>query len=343
MRLRNLFEDKTKEVAIIFGRFNPPHQGHKAAWETAATKDVWYVGTNESTVGPKDPLPYNVKVEAMKTIWPDVQGHIVAETSWLTLASYVFEKHGKTKLIIVTDESWVVPTIQEYNGKSGPHGFYDFPEIRLYHDSIEEAKLELRKSSATSLRDAVAKGDRQAFSDAAGVSSETPVMGKPFFDLVAEYLMPYQEKAKAKASKKDSKKKEEPKKKEGSKKEKDSMKMSELGEGFYGRSYGYNPDRDAEREWNAARRADQDFRNRERNAGDDGEEYYQQQLQKQRELDRGPWYIRIDGKILTVKGEKKVFDWKKGAKNYALAILKNKPELQDKIMLTKNPEDKENG
>jgi hypothetical protein len=225
MRLRQLFEQKVSEVAIIFGRFNPPHKGHKAAWETAATKDVWYVGTNESTIGPKDPLPFNVKVEAMKTIWPDVAEHIVAETSWLTLASQVYKKHGAVKLIIVTDEEWVVPTVQEYNGKAGAHGEYKFSEIRLFHDSIEEAKLELRKSSATSLRDAVTKGDRQGFSEAAGVSAETPVMGKPFFDLVAEYLLPYADKAKAKADK--AKKKEEPKKKEKSKKKEDPEEKEE--------------------------------------------------------------------------------------------------------------------
>jgi hypothetical protein len=59
----------------------------------------------------------------------------------------------------------------------------------------------------------------------------------------------------------------------------------------------------------------------------------------QRDHDRGPWYIKIDGKILRSKGEIKVFDWKKGANNYALAILKNKPELQGKVKLTKSDED----
>lgn len=61
---------------------------------------------------------------------------------------------------------------------------------------------------------------------------------------------------------------------------------------------------------------------------------------KLREKDRGPWYIRIDGKIYKQKGEPKVFDWKKGANNYALAMVKNRPELKDKILLTKNPTDK---
>jgi hypothetical protein len=58
-----------------------------------------------------------------------------------------------------------------------------------------------------------------------------------------------------------------------------------------------------------------------------------------RERDRGPWYIKIDGEIFKQKGEPKVFDWRNGANNYALAIIKNKPELQGKIMLTKRAED----
>ena len=59
----------------------------------------------------------------------------------------------------------------------------------------------------------------------------------------------------------------------------------------------------------------------------------------QKEKDQGPWYLRVNGKILKSRGEPKVFEWKKGANNYALAIIKNKPELQGKIMLTKRPQD----
>jgi len=183
MKLRQLFEGLGQEVAIIFGRFNPPHKGHRAAWELAAKSPVWYVGTNESTVGPKDPLPYGIKVEAMTAIWPEVEGHIIAETSWLTLASLVYEKHGDVTLLCLTDEDWVTKTIVQYNGKEGAHGFYNFKTIKQ--------KPTPRLSSATALRDAVSKGDREAFATAAGVDADTPVAGKPFFDLVAEYLLPY--------------------------------------------------------------------------------------------------------------------------------------------------------
>jgi hypothetical protein len=55
--------------------------------------------------------------------------------------------------------------------------------------------------------------------------------------------------------------------------------------------------------------------------------------------DKGPWYLRVNGKILKSQGEPKVFDWKKGANNYALTIIKNKPELKGSIMLTRRPQD----
>jgi hypothetical protein len=197
MRLRNLFEALGQEVSIIFGRFNPPHKGHRAAWELAGKSPIWYVGTNQSTVGPKDPLPFDVKVEAMKTVWPEVEGHIIAETSWLTLASKVYEQFPEADLLVLTDEDWVTKTLLQYNGKEGAHGFYNFKNIRQEPTP--------RLSSATALRDAVLNNDREAFTKAAGVDANTDVAGRPFFDLVAEYLLPYSNAPKKVSKKKGSK------------------------------------------------------------------------------------------------------------------------------------------
>jgi hypothetical protein len=189
MKLRELFESKGS-VGIIFGRFNPPHKGHRAAWEMASENNAWYVGTNKSTQGPKDPLPYDVKIKAMATIMPEIKGHVIPETSWLTMASKVYKKYGEIALNVYTDEDWVTKTLVAYNGKEGAHGYYKFAAI----NQVPTPRL----SSATALRAAVAAGDRDAFSDAAGVPADTEVAGHAFFDLVAHYLSQYSEKPKAK-------------------------------------------------------------------------------------------------------------------------------------------------
>lgn len=172
-------------------RFNPPHKGHRAAWEMASKNDHWYVGTNKDTQGAKtktgkgsvnkDPLPYDVKVKSMETVWPKVAGHIVPESSMLTLASRIYDIHGSDiDLIAYTDEAWILRVLEKYNGQAGPHGYYNF-------DSITTQPTP-RLSSATDVRAAVLANDREAFTIATGVNADTDVSGTPYFDLIAKYL-----------------------------------------------------------------------------------------------------------------------------------------------------------
>lgn len=193
MKLRQLFENRGNSVGVCFGRWNPPHKGHKAAWEIAASFGTFYVGTNKNTEGPNDPLPYEVKLKAMETIWPEIAGHVIPEQSLFTLVSKIFARHGEhTHLKVATDEEWLTKSLIQYNGKEGAHGYYKFA-------SIEQVPTP-RLSSATALRAAVRAGDRDAFSDAAGVDADTPIrIGKKtvaFFDLVAHYLAKHPEKVK---------------------------------------------------------------------------------------------------------------------------------------------------
>jgi hypothetical protein len=187
--------ERLSQVAIIFGRFNPPHKGHKVAWKRAATIPHWFVGTNESTVGPTDPLPFNIKEKAMLAIYPELKGHLITQQSWFTMASAIFERYGDVELICVTDEAWVVPGLQKANGREYRHGYYKFSNIRLFHKDVGAAKADMRKGKASDLRAAALAGDREAFTNAAGISAETMVAGHPYFDLVVHYLKPYGAKA----------------------------------------------------------------------------------------------------------------------------------------------------
>lgn len=208
MRLRELFEPKQdapeapqdtfdgelKTIGVAFGRFNPPHRGHKAVWQAAATNPIWFIGTNQSTSGPKDPLPYDIKLQAMAAVWPKVAGHVIPEQSLLTLASRIYEKYGENvDLKVYTDEEWLVKTLQQYNGASDkPHGMYKFNQI----DWVKTERL----ASATNLRAAVRAGDREAFYKDMGVKPDVTIRvddkDLPIFDVVAHYLNQYPEKTK---------------------------------------------------------------------------------------------------------------------------------------------------
>ena len=195
MKLRQLFEAPQRHVTVgvCYGRWNPPHKGHRAAWETAAQFGDFYVGTNQNTSGADDPLPYDVKLKAMAAIWPEVAGHVIPETNLFTLVTKIFGKYGEgVDLKVATDEAWLVNSLLKYNGIEAAHGYYKFNSIT----HVPTPRL----SSATALRAAVRAGDREAFAEAAGVPADTPIhIGKksvPFFDLVEHYLSQYPEKAK---------------------------------------------------------------------------------------------------------------------------------------------------
>jgi hypothetical protein len=206
MRLRELFENIYEEVpetgaefdgglktiGVCFGRFNPPHRGHREVWKAASSNPHWYVGTNDSTSGPKDPLPYEVKLQCMAAVWPEVAGHVIPEQSLMTLASKIYEEHGNNShLKVYTDEEWLYSTLMQYNGVEGKaHGYYKFQQI----DWVRTQRL----ASATNLRAAVRSGNKAAFYKDAGVKSDTKiVLGEksyPMFDIVAHFLNKYPEK-----------------------------------------------------------------------------------------------------------------------------------------------------
>ena len=116
------------------------------------------------------------------------------------------------------------------------------------------------------------------------------------------------------------------------------MKITDLDENWGRKSSYYNPmdqERDDQRQMDWERR---DFKRweMEHELGHEDDPNFERNFRQQQiDRDRGPWYLKINGKIFKVKGQPKSFDWERGANSYALAIIKNKPELQGKIFLTK--------
>jgi len=195
MKLRELFETKHHKAtaAFCFGRFNPAHQGHAKVWEAVANAGQhWYIGTNPSTIGPNDPLPFAVKSAWMAAIDPHVKGHIVGEQSVVTLAAKIFQKVGEGATVAYitdhTDWAWSGKLLNDYNGKEGNHGYYNFAKI-IHVESP-------RVTSATELRNAARAGDEETFYRLAGVDPKLTVQGKTYFQTVAEALGQHPEKVK---------------------------------------------------------------------------------------------------------------------------------------------------
>lgn len=212
MKLRELFENIYEEgpdnvdsglktIGVCFGRWNPPHRGHRAVWQAASKNPLWYVGTNENTSGPKDPLPYDIKLQCMAAVWKGVAGHVIPEQSLLTLASRIYEEHGENvHLKVYTDEEWLYNALVQYNdGQQKPHGTYKFQQI----DWVRTERL----ARATDLRDAVRRGDKTAFYKDAGISPSATVevneKAISVFEVVAYYLNQYPEKIKKEKGKKE--------------------------------------------------------------------------------------------------------------------------------------------
>lgn len=194
MKLRQLFEAHHKATAAFcFGRFNPAHQGHAKVWEAVAhAGQHWYIGTNPSTIGPNDPLPFDVKRAWMTAIDPHVKGHILGEKSVVTLASKIYETVGDNATVAyVTDAqdwAWSGKVLNDYNGKEGPHGYYNFAKI-IHVESP-------RVTSATDLRNAARAGDEETFYRLAGVDPQLTIRGKTYFETVAEACGHHPEKVK---------------------------------------------------------------------------------------------------------------------------------------------------
>jgi hypothetical protein len=197
MVLREMFESNGADAAFCFGRFNPAHQGHIAVWQTVQNAGrKWFVGTNPNTLGANDPLPFKEKTAWMKAIYPDITGHIIPETSVVTVASKIFDALGKNDnatIAYVTDSQdwqWAGKLLNDYNGKEGPHGYYKFRKI--VH--VESPRV----SSATALRTAARASDEPAFYAAAGIDPKLTVNGKTYFETVAAAVGAHPEKVKKK-------------------------------------------------------------------------------------------------------------------------------------------------
>jgi len=165
-------------IGISFGRYNPPHIGHKRLWEIAAGYDDFYIGTNSNTYNKENPIRYNIKVGIMMDIFPLLKGHILDENNILYMCSTIYNKCGmENDIKICSEEKWVLPLLNKYNGINEEHGYYKFNSYELITTE--------RISSASMLRKALNDGNRDLFDKNSGILY---VCGISYYDYVKKYI-----------------------------------------------------------------------------------------------------------------------------------------------------------
>ena len=179
-----LKEASGPHISFFFGRLNPPHFGHQGLIQTTITSaknGAWAGFLSKSQDKKKNPLPYDLKLRWLYTLYPETKGHIVEDPNiktFLQAAAYLYEKGFRSATFVAGEDDMASmrPVLEQYNGKEVAHGFYKFEPFTF----VESPRL----TSATNAREAAKSGDADAFELATRVPSNIVVDGKTLMQAV---------------------------------------------------------------------------------------------------------------------------------------------------------------
>ena len=167
--------ESAKEVTFVFGRFNPPTEGHEKLFDQLkklSRGGLYRIYASKSVDPKKNPLPFKVKVKYMRKMFPKHARNIMADPdvrNVLDIATKLYDQ-GFTKITMVAGSDRVKDfeiLLNKYNGKKSRHGLYNFQDgIRVLSAGERDPDAEgVKGMSASKLRAFVAAGDLQGFAD----------------------------------------------------------------------------------------------------------------------------------------------------------------------------------
>lgn len=169
-----LTEQKIKKPKVIaFGRMNPPTIGHgklvdkvkEVAREHDAPHEVIMSHTNDPR---KNPLTPQQKLEHARRMFPDTNLSVSSKEA-PTLLHHAARAHadGHDHLIVVAGSDRVEQfqkLLNDYNGKSGAHGYYNFKKITVVSSGERDPDAEgVEGISASKMREHVLTGNFEEF------------------------------------------------------------------------------------------------------------------------------------------------------------------------------------
>lgn len=163
-----LAEAKKKEIVMVFGRFQPPNIGHESLFkklEQVAAGRKFLIFSSQTQDPKKNPLPYEVKMDYLRKIFPTYAKNIVEDPNIKTFLNAVvyLHKKGYTALTLVCGSDRVEgfkELLNKYNGSNK----YNFEEITVVSNTERDPDSDdATGMSSTKLRDAVRANDMATF------------------------------------------------------------------------------------------------------------------------------------------------------------------------------------
>lgn len=178
-----------KHVAFAFGRFNPPTVGHKKLIDTvvdASKGGDFYIFTSQSQDPDKNPLDYQIKVNFLKKLFPDIQDKIVYDVSIKNVlqAADKLKANGYTDATFVCGSDRVPEFTKLLNVWNGMDKTPRFGVLNIVSSGEREDGVEgVGGVSASMAREFVKNNDFESFK---GTVPNNPQLAKELFDAVKQ-------------------------------------------------------------------------------------------------------------------------------------------------------------
>ena len=160
-------EEETKSVAMLFGRMNPPTKGHEenvnGLKDYAAKHNADHMVVASGSHDPKkNPLSPEDKIKHLKRAFPQTNIK-VADKEHPTILHWASQMHkqGYNHLHVMAGSDRAEEykrLLNQYNGKEGKHGYYNFKKISVHSTGERKAGV-----SGTDMRNHVKNNDYDSF------------------------------------------------------------------------------------------------------------------------------------------------------------------------------------
>lgn len=126
--------EKSKEITIVSGSFNPPLACHEKIFETAfqvARGSKYRIRATHLQNESSNPLDYDKKIKYMRKMFPRHARSIITDSYssiHQMLSDLYMEGYDKVNVIVPGETESYERIFEKYNGRKTRHGFYHFSE-----------------------------------------------------------------------------------------------------------------------------------------------------------------------------------------------------------------------